>query len=53
MDPVQASVEYTIQKGDVISEIAIRFGVTVDEILDLNDLGTKAIYPGQKIKIAI
>ena len=30
MDPVQASVEYTIQKGDVISEIAIRFGVTVD-----------------------
>ena len=53
MDPVQASVEYTIQKGDVISEIAIRFGVTVDEILDLNDLGGKAIYPGQKIKIAI
>ena len=28
MDPVQASVEYTIQKGDVISEIAIRFGVS-------------------------
>ena len=53
MDPVQASVEYTIQKGDVISEIAIRFGVTVDEILDLNNLGGKAIYPGQKIKIAI
>ena len=53
MDPVQASVEYTIQKGDVISEIAIRFGVTVDEITDLNNLGGKAIYPGQKIKIAI
>ena len=53
MDPMQASVEYTIQKGDVISEIAIRFGVTVNEILDLNDLGGKAIYPGQKIKIAI
>ena len=53
MDPVQASVEYTIQKGDVISEIAIRFGVTVDEILDLNDLGGKDIYQGQKIKIAI
>ena len=53
MDPVQASVEYTIQKGDVISEIAIRFGVTVDEITDLNNLRGKAIYPGQKIKIAI
>ena len=53
MDPVQTSVEYTIQKGDVISEIAIRFGVTVDEITDLNNLRGKAIYPGQKIKIAI
>ena len=53
MDPVQTSVEYTIQKGDVISEIAIRFGVTVDEITDLNNLSGKAIYPGQKIKIAI
>ena len=53
MDPVQTSVEYTIQKGDVISEIEIRFGVTVDEIKDLNNLRGKAIYPGQKIKIAI
>jgi N-acetylmuramoyl-L-alanine amidase len=53
MDPVQSSVEYTIQKGDVISEIAIRFGVTVDEIIDLNNLRGKSIYPGQKINIAI
>jgi N-acetylmuramoyl-L-alanine amidase len=27
-------VEYEIQKGDVISEIAIRFGVTIDEIIN-------------------
>jgi LysM repeat protein len=37
----------------VISEIAIRFGVTVDEIIDLNNLRGKSIYPGQKINIAI
>jgi N-acetylmuramoyl-L-alanine amidase len=53
MDPVQSNIEYTIQKGDVVSEIAIRFGVTVDEIIDLNNLRGKAIYPGQNIKIAI
>ena len=47
------SVEYEIQKGDVISEIAIRFGVTIDEIIQWNDLNNKSIYPGQKIKIAI
>ena len=47
------SVEYEIQKGDVISEIAIRFGVTINEIIQWNDLNNKSIYPGQKIKIVI
>jgi len=40
-------------KGDVISEIAIRFGVTINEIIQWNDLNNKSIYPGQKIKIVI
>jgi N-acetylmuramoyl-L-alanine amidase len=46
-------VEYEIQKGDVVSEIAIRFGVTIDEIINLNNLKNKSIYPGQVIKISI
>ena len=46
-------VTYTIQKGDVLSEIAIRFGVTVNEILDLNNIDERYLYIGQKIKIAI
>ena len=46
-------VEYEIQKGDVISEIAIRFGVTIDEIINWNDLKNKSIYPGQVIQIFI
>ena len=46
-------VTYTIQKGDVLSEIAIRFGVTVNEILDLNKIDERSLYIGQKIKIAI
>ena len=46
-------VTYTIQKGDVLSEIAIRFGVTVNEILDLNNIDETSLYIGQKIKIAI
>jgi len=47
------NIEYQIQKGDVISEIAIRFGVTIDEIILWNNLNNKSIYPGQKIKIFI
>mgnify|MGYP001475150639 CR=1 FL=1 len=46
-------VTYTIQKGDVLSEIAIRFGVTVNEILELNNIDERSLYIGQKIKIAI
>ena len=46
-------VNYEIQKGDVLSEIAIRFGVTVQSISELNNLGSKSIFPGQIIRINI
>ena len=46
-------LNYEIQKGDVLSEIAIRFGVTVDSINKINNLENKSIYPGQIIKIEI
>ena len=46
-------LNYEIQKGDVLSEIAIRFGVTVDSINKTNNLENKSIYPGQIIKIQI
>ena len=44
-------LEYTIQKGDVLSEIAIRFGVSVESIDQTNKLNNRPIYPGQKLKI--
>jgi len=44
---------YTIQKGDVLSEIAIRFGVPVMDIINTNLIRDEAIFPGQKIKIKI
>ena len=46
-------LNYKIQKGDVLSEIAIRFGVTVESIKSINKLGDRPIYPGQIIKISI
>ena len=44
-------LKYTIQKGDVLSEIAIRFGVTVESIDEKNKLNNRPIYPGQILKI--
>tara|TARA_B100001057_G_scaffold144297_1_gene144128 strand:- start:7711 stop:8964 length:1254 start_codon:yes stop_codon:yes gene_type:complete len=46
-------LNYEIQKGDVLSEIAIRFGVTVESITKINNLENKSIFPGQIIKIQI
>ena len=44
---------YTVQRGDVLSEIAIRFGVPVMDIINTNLIRDEAIFPGQKIKIKI
>ena len=49
----QNYLNYEIQKGDVLSEIAIRFGVTVDSIKKTNNLENKSIFPGQIIRIEI
>jgi len=46
-------LNYQIQPGDVLSEIAIRFGVTVESINKINNIENKSIYPGQVIKINI
>ena len=53
LENYQNYLNYEIQKGDVLSEIAIRFGVTVDSINKTNNLENKPIYPGQIIKINI
>ena len=53
LENYQNYLNYEIQEGDVLSEIAIRFGVTVDSINKTNNLENKPIYPGQIIKINI
>ena len=47
------TVKYEIQSGDVLSEIAIRFGVSVSSIIEANKLGQNSIYPGQILSINI
>lgn len=45
-------VEYIITRGDTISAIASRFGVSTQTVLSANNLGwSTIIYPGQKITI--
>jgi LysM repeat protein len=45
------SKTYSVRKGDTISEIAKRFGLTVSRLKSLNGLHSSTIKPGQKLRI--
>ena len=53
--PTDEYTEYKVQKGDTLSSIAKKYGVTVDEILKVNPEITNPnlIYVGQIIKIPV
>ncbi len=46
--PPSGTTTYTVQRGDTLSEIAERFGTTVNELVRLNSIqNPNLIYPGQ------
>ena len=43
---------YTVENGDTLSQIALQHNVSVDEIVELNQLKNRnLIYVGQKLRI--
>lgn len=42
---------YTAKRGDKLSVIAVRYGVTTQELKSWNGLGTDALSPGQKLRV--
>lgn len=43
---------YTVKKGDTLSAIAKKYGTTVNNLVEINNIkNPNLIYPGQKIKI--
>lgn len=50
--PVTSAGRYTVVKGDTISALAARFGISTQSILDANGLAwTSIVYPGQTLVI--
>ncbi|MDY6831827.1 MAG: LysM peptidoglycan-binding domain-containing protein [Thermodesulfobacteriota bacterium] len=42
---------YTVVKGDTTYSISRRFGLTVDQLLEMNSLKSTNIFPGQALKV--
>lgn len=48
------STTYVVKEGDTLSGIALSFGTTVSELVQLNDIANpNLIYPGEVLKIPI
>ncbi len=43
---------YTVQKGDSLYKIATKFNMTVEKLIELNNLPDSVIHPGQALKIS-
>ena len=53
-EPLHESVSsssYVVQKGDTLTAIAKKFGMTVEELKQVNQLSRDVIYPSQKLTI--
>ncbi|MCM3089345.1 LysM peptidoglycan-binding domain-containing protein [Bhargavaea ginsengi] len=50
--PASTTGDYQVKSGDTLSLIAIRHGVSVDQVMKWNGLTSHLIYAGQKLKIA-
>lgn len=43
---------YTVRSGDTLFTLANRFGTTVDNLVELNEIADPSlIYPGQRLRI--
>lgn len=53
-EEVITTFEYTVKPGDTLSEIAKKYGVSVDDIVKINKIKNKnLIFVGQKLKIEV
>ncbi len=49
--PPAGGSTYVVQTGDTLSDIAVRYGTTIDALIRANGLGSTTIYAGQVLAV--
>ncbi|XP_033120142.1 nuclear receptor coactivator 7-like isoform X2 [Anneissia japonica] len=47
IDQPKNTIEYSVNSNDSLDKIAVRFGITASELVRLNHLNSRMIFPGQ------
>jgi len=53
IDSKKRTILYSVKQGDNLYKIANIFDVTIDSILEINDINEFNLMPGQIIKVSI
>lgn len=49
--PAKKRKTYTVKSGDVLGEISAETGVSIEDLLDYNDIDASQLSVGQKLKL--
>jgi membrane-bound lytic murein transglycosylase D len=49
--PAGRTFYYTVRRGDTLQQVAVRYGVTVQELKSWNDLHRETLAAGQKLRV--
>lgn len=47
--PSMDGLLYSVKEGETLASLSVRYGVTVEDFLDVNDLESQELYTGQKL----
>ncbi len=51
--PAQRLITYRVRRGDTLSGIARRYGLRMDDIVEMNNLRSRQLFAGQRLNLAV
>ena len=51
--PNQRTITYRVRRGDTLYKVSRRYGVPVDEIVEINGLRNRQLFAGQRLRVIV